>query len=490
MAGAVMIAAGYFTLRQREVVLQTAMHNEVRAHALTLQIALEDHYRAGRTKEAQQLIDGLSKNPKVYGVLLFDAGGRVAMVSDPLVAEEIRYPEEVRRVLATGETVEIARVINDQEVFSIIMPIRTGAARRDAFEIAQPMSFVKADIARARRDIGLTTLLLFATIFLVVLVVTRHSLLQPIKEMLGGARALGHGDLDYRVIVTKRSSELAELAFEINRMADKLAEQRKAAEREAERRLVLEREMRHNERLASVGRLAAGVAHEIGTPLNVIDARAKQLLSRSDASPETRQRNLTIIRSQTESITRIVRQLLDLARPYKLRREPVDLSALLDNARELIEADAVRAGIEIEIRTGDQIEVEADRDFLRQVLLNICGNSIQAMPRGGRLRIECMGDRAAKNGRRFAAIQVSDTGEGIAPEHLPHIFEPFFTTKDVGSGTGLGLTVSRRIIEEHGGWVEAANNERGGATFTIYLPQAENWLANVSERLAPESESL
>jgi hypothetical protein len=121
MAGAVMIAAGYFILRQREA----ALHNEVRAHALTLQIALEDHYRAGRTAEAQQLIDGLSENPKVYGVLLFDAEGRVAMVSNPLVAEEIRRPEEVSRVLATGETVEIVRAINDQEVFSIIMPMRS-----------------------------------------------------------------------------------------------------------------------------------------------------------------------------------------------------------------------------------------------------------------------------------------------------------------------------------------------------------------------------
>jgi hypothetical protein len=125
MAGAVMLAAGYFILRQREAALQTAMHNEVRAHALTLQIALEDHYRAGRTAEAQQLIDGLSENPKVYGVLLFDAEGRVAMVSNPLVAEEIRRPEEVSRVLATGETVEIVRAINDQEVFSIIMPMRS-----------------------------------------------------------------------------------------------------------------------------------------------------------------------------------------------------------------------------------------------------------------------------------------------------------------------------------------------------------------------------
>jgi hypothetical protein len=143
MVGAVMVAAGYFILRQREAVLITARHNEVRAHALTLQIALEDDYRAGRAQDAQQLINRLSENPKIASVILFDEAGRVNMLSDPLVAQEIRYPPEIGRVLATGETVEIVRRAGGQE----IMPIRVGAARsrsRSRYGLSDPTSRARA----------------------------------------------------------------------------------------------------------------------------------------------------------------------------------------------------------------------------------------------------------------------------------------------------------------------------------------------------------
>lgn len=487
MVGVMMAAAGYFSVQQREAKLEAAMRSEVRAHALTLQIALEDHYHAGRTAEAQQLIDRLSENTNIYGVVLFDEVGRVVMVSDPLVADEIRYPPEVRQVIATGETAEMARRINGQPVFSILMPIRVGTAPRGALEIAQLLSFVQADIARARREILFTTLLLWVTIFLVVLIVTRRNLSRPIQGLLRGAAAIGRGDLDYRVIVPRRGGEFARLAQDFNRMADSLAAQRRTAAREAEERIALERELRHRERLAEVGRLAAGVAHEIGAPLNVIDARAEQAFQRPDVSHQARQRNLTIIRAQVERITRIVRQLLNLARPDKLRREEIDLAMLVTSTLELIEADATRAGVEIETIPGEQVWVEADSDLLQQALLNISLNGLQAMPSGGRMRVECVRDGGTRDGRAFAAVRVSDTGGGIAPEHLSHIFEAFFTTKEVGQGTGLGLAVSRRMVEEHGGWIEVANQSEGGAVFTVYLPQAEEPLRDFTDQSAKES---
>ena len=479
---AMMAAAGYFTLRQREAALVTAMRGEVRANALTLQVALEDDYGAGRAAEAERLINRLSGTSEIYGVLLYDESGRLITFSDSLLADDVRHPPELLRVLQTGETVEFARNINGEEVFSIIKPIHAGAERRGAFEIAHPLKFVQTDIAQARRNIALTTLLLCAVIFLVVLAATRSNLAQPIRELLGGAMAVGRGDLDYRVTVTGNRGEFATLAREFNRMADSLAEQKRAAAREAEERLALERELRHSERLATVGRLAAGVAHEIGAPLQVIDGRAKQLLEHAGAPLATRQRNLTIVRAQTERIARIVRQLLNLARPYNLDCQAVDLAQLLAGTLELVEAQAARAGVEIELAIAERVLVEADPDLLHQVFLNICSNGIQAMPTGGRLRIECvpgvflpgvfMNDGKRQNGQGFAAVRVSDAGRGIAPEHLPHIFEPFYTTKEVGEGTGLGLAVSSRIVEEHGGWIEAANNAEGGATFTVYLPKS------------------
>ncbi|MFN0119241.1 MAG: sensor histidine kinase [Blastocatellia bacterium] len=468
--GLVMLAGGWFILRGRERVLENAMHNEVRAHALTLQIALEGLFRSGRDAEAQQLIDSLGRNPRVYGVLLFDGGGRISMVSNPLAVDEVLFPEEVMHVLKTSQTMEQVRRIRQQEVFSIIMPIRVGQTPRGAFEIAQPMAVIRADFARARRDIGLITLALFATMIVVVYAVMRQAVVRPISELLRGAAAVGRGALDHRVSIPGRGSEFAQLASEFNRMADKLGEQRLAADRAAAQRLQLEQQLRHNERLASVGRLAAGVAHEIGTPLNVIDARAEQL-GQAAGTAERRERNAAIIRTQVDRIARIVRQLLNLARPYDFSPETVDLCELVAATLEMLDTRIRESSVRVVFTPPGRIEVTGDREFLRQVFINIVVNALQAMPEGGDLRISCLADAGAPaSGQGYAAMRFADSGPGIPAEHLPHLFDPFYTTRDIGHGAGLGLAVSHRIIEEHGGWIEAENNSGPGASFTVYLP--------------------
>lgn len=472
--GVVMAVATLITLHQREGRLREAAREEVRSHAMTLRIALEEDYLTGRMLDAQRLINRLRENTGVYSVVLFDAAGEIAGISNTLAPEEFKYRNEARQVIASGKTIEIGRSIGGEDYFSLVMPIEGESRRVGALEIVQPISFVKKHIARARTDIAVTTVLVFFMILLVVTVVMRYNLARPIEELLEGAVAVGRGDLNYRVIVRSRAGELARLAQEFNRMADRLAEQRAAAAREAEERLALERKLRQSEQLAAVGSLAAGVAHEMGAPLQVIDGRAKQLLNHPDATTETRQRNLTIIRQQAERITRIVRQLLDLARPYTLQLQSVQLPHLVRETVELIETQAEGAGVKIELSLDSSAVAQADRQLIHHVLLNLCRNAIQAMPQGGQLRIECLPGAGTKEGRRFAALRVADTGEGIAPEHLSQIFVPFFTTKEVGQGTGLGLPVSRRIIEEHGGWIEAANRAEGGAVFTVYLPQARD----------------
>jgi two-component system NtrC family sensor kinase len=465
----VMVVSGYFNLRQREHSLVSALHDEARAYALTLQIALETDSQSLQGTAPKRLIDRLSGDPKVYSIILFDEAGHVTLVSDPPNEGEVPDSSDVHRVLATGEPVERMRRMLGEQVFSVIMPMRAGERLVGAFEITEVMSDVRSDISKARWEIAITTLLLFATIFVVVLLVARQSLSRPIRELLAGATAVGLGNLDYRVPVPENGGEFGLLADEFNRMADSLVEQKRTAEREAEGRLALERELRHTERLATVGRVAAGVAHEIGAPLNVLDGRAQQLLVRPDAPLEMRQRNLTIIRSQAGRITRIVRQLINLARPHDIRFELLDLSLLIASMLELIEEDAKKAGVIITVDPLRNLLIDGDHDLLLQVLLNICLNGIQAMPKGGRLRIECLEEEPDKYGKRLAGLRISDTGHGIPPEALSHIFEPFYTTKDDGQGTGLGLTISRRMIEEHGGRIDAFNNVDGGATFTVYL---------------------
>jgi two-component system, NtrC family, sensor kinase len=485
--GVLMSAGGYFILRQRGKALEEAMRSEVRAHAVTLQIALERLYRLGKPTDAQELIDRMSENRRIYGVVLFSNDGQVSMVSDELVADEIKFPAEVNRVLATGETVETRRVIDNQEVFSILMPITVGEEREAVFEIALPMVFIKEDYAAARREIVFFALLLFLTIIFVVIVVTRYSVRRPIDELLQGARALGRGDLNYRVIVPANDNEFAMLEREFNRMADNLEEQRNNADREMEQRLKLERQLRHTENLASVGRLAAGVAHELGTPLNVIEVRAEQILQDLDDSKDRRRRHATIILTQVERITNIVRQLLHLARPYNIQRGVVDLSDLISSTLEMLETKLQPASIVGEFDSQRLVRISGDREFLRQVFINIIVNAIHAMPAGGRLRIEYGNDPIEKDGVRYIAVRISDTGTGIEEENFPFLFDPFYTTKEVGSGVGLGLPVSRRIIEEHKGWIDVENNRDGGATFTVYLQLAEEGASSPGTAIEKES---
>ncbi len=466
--GAVMLVASFLSLRQREAALESALRDELRAHAVTLQIALEENYQNGRISEAQRLIDRLRENSRVYGVLLFDENGNLRSLSQPDTAADFRQPPELAAVLRTGETIEFVRSIENRKFLSVILPLRLAAEKRGAIEIVKPLALIENDIARARVNWLSTTLLLLAVIFLVVYVVLRRSLSRPIAALLGGAKALGEGDLSHRVPVPASSGdELAQLATEFNRMADNLAAQRRAAEQEAENRLNLEKDLRHSERLASVGRLAAGIAHELGAPLNVIDARAEQLIEKTDFSREKQIKNLTIIRTQSARITRIVRQLLNLARPYNLRFEIIEIDDLVKSALDGFENNE---NLQIEFAAKDDLKISGDRDFLRQVFVNIFQNAAQAMKAGGTLTIEI--GETESGGLKFAAVKISDTGKGIAPENLEKIFDPFYTTKDIGQGTGLGLAVSRRIVEEHDGKIEAVNNESGGASFTVYLPKS------------------
>lgn len=469
IVGIIMILGGYFRVRQRTRILESAMHNELRAHAVTLQIALQDVYVAGQQAQAQKLIDHLSEFAKVYSVILFNEQGQVLMLSDPSATEQLRHPPEIQRVLQLGETLELTQ---GDEFFSILMPIQLDKQRRGAFQISQPLSLIQTEVAHARQEIALITLALFAATILVVVLVIRFSVLRPINELLNGVIAFSEGDLNYRVVVPGGGGEIARLASEFNHMATRLSEQRTQVINAAAEQVALERNLKQSERLATVGRLAAGIAHEMGAPLNVIKGRVDMLRKRKDATAERRDHWLEIIDSQSDAIARIVNQLLTLARPFYLQPEAMEITKLVQGAVNLIQPEAMARQIKIVLTRRDYRMLKGDRNLLHQVLLNLCLNALHAMPGGGTLEIGLLPQEQSKDGQTFIALRVADTGTGITPEHLPHIFDPFFTTKEIGQGTGLGLAVSHRIVEEHGGWIEAENRMEGGASFTVWLPKA------------------
>lgn len=471
--GIVMFIAGLLSLRQYEKAIEITLREDLNAHAITLGIALEEEleedFPTGSIADAQKLIDRLRANTEIYAVLLFDRNERLIAQSTVLADESsLRRPAELNQVLQSNQTINVIRIIDGKKFASTILPIRANNELIGAVELVKPLSLIDNDIYYARLTWLITILLLLAVIFTIVYFVLRRSLSAPINSLLSAAEAVKHGNFEYHVETTLRNDEIGELASQFNKMIDSLNEKSRAAREEEENRLQLERELRHHERLAVVGRLAAGVAHELGAPLNVIDARAEQILNKPDISPEKHERNLQIIRSNVARITHLVRQLLNLARPYNLKSAEINLKKSLERALENIEVNAQNSKIEIGFSAPENIFVKGDSEYLQQVWTNILTNAIQELENGGKISILISQTEFEK--KQFAMVEIFDTGKGIAPEHFVCLFDPFFTTKDIGKGTGLGLPIANRIIEEHNGKIKASNHAGGGALFEVYLP--------------------
>jgi signal transduction histidine kinase len=300
---------------------------------------------------------------------------------------------------------------------------------------------------------------------------------RPLNRLIDKTRRIGGGDLSGRLSLKGRD-ELSELAVALNDMCDELAVAQDRVRSETEARIATMEQMRHMDRLRTVGRLAAGIAHELGTPLNVISGRA-DLVATGRLPPPEVEKSARIIKEQSERMTRIIRQLLDFARRRSPRKTRVDLSECVRRTLEMLaplgkrsKADLTATGIDSPVLT------DIDAGQIEQVLVNLVVNGLQAMPTGGTLEVVLLPDGPRPQGcesseTEFVCMRVKDEGEGIRPEDLTHLFDPFFTTKQVGEGTGLGLSIAYGIVTEHGGYIEAESELGKGSCFSVFLPKED-----------------
>lgn len=228
----------------------------------------------------------------------------------------------------------------------------------------------------------------------------------------------------------------------------------------------LKREMAQSQRLASIGRLAAGVAHEIRNPLSSIKGFATYFKERYRDTPKDHQ-TAEIMIQEVERLNRVIGQLLEFARPMSIQRKATQLDVLIRHSLKMVEGDAQEKGITLNVESDPHINtVLIDPDRIKQVLLNLYLNAMEAMVEGGGLSVAVL----RVNINRSIQITVSDTGPGIEPENLPHLFDPYFTTKP--SGTGLGLAIVHKIIESHQGEILVKSMRGEGTTITVIIPHA------------------
>ena len=439
--------------------------------------------------------------PIIAGSEAVSVGGQALYLPpsrDP--TRQLRLRRAVVEGLPYGEHVDI----DGRPSYAVMEPIRDGQGNlvgalelvRDEGETVQALAGTVANVVYAVGGLGL---LLAIFIWLS----TNETISNPLKRLVEAIDDVTRGDLG-RVILRERDDEVGDLAERFNEMTGSLREARKEILEGMDAKLALEARLRHSDRLATIGQLAAGIAHEVGTPLNVIGGRARTMEKRAEEalrggetpslSAAEVAKNAGIIAAQSQRITKIIQQLLDFARRPQRARGRVDLQKVTADALEFLEHQLEQFHIEVvqlpyerepraegdSVEAPDRPEVSADADQLQQVILNLCVNALQAMPEGGRLTVALHGLARRRPGldaapmERYVVLAVADTGIGIPEADRERIFEPFYSTKTPSendpAGTGLGLAVSNGIVKDHDGWIEIDSPADGGTIFRVFLP--------------------
>ena len=282
----------------------------------------------------------------------------------------------------------------------------------------------------------------------------------PLRALVAKANRIGAGDLSGPLRLTG-DDEIRDLAVAMNVMCERLSEARERVVEEAQARIRTLEQLRHADRLRTVGELASGIAHQLGTPLNVVRARGSMIAA--GEVPEARMRALgQVIVEHVDRMAETIRQLLDFARSEQPKLSSGDLAKTVEQTVALVEplANQRKLRVELDVHTAAPLRMDAGQ--VHQALINILVNALHATPEGGCVRVALREEPGA------FVVEVQDGGEGIPEDQVPHIFEPFFTTKR--AGTGLGLPISKSIVEQHGGRIEVSSEPGRGTTFLLLLP--------------------
>ncbi len=471
-AGVLILLAvdGYLTVQREISLFELDMEHDALLLGHAVRGMLSDVWVESGRKRVLQLVDDINRGERDLEVSWVD------LDREPISGSALSVQPDSIRALMKGRGVTLTGVTEASEsAFYTYVPVGVEGRVVGAIEISESRQGLRDYIRTTiiRRLILIVVMLFVSTAVIVILGIVFIG--HPLRSLLEITQRMGAGDLGASVRLHGHD-ELDELADGLNLMGGQLKASREQLESETERRIAAIEQLRHEDRLRTVGQLASGIAHELGTPLNVIAGRAG-LISSGDMSQSEIAESAEVIRVQADRMTKIVGQVLDFARRRSSGKTRVDLKACAFTVQRLLQPLAQKRGIDIAIGRSDTANVVADSAQIEQVLSNLTFNAIQASPRGGQVEIST-GSEIAQPPKgssvprgTYAFVTVQDQGEGISEEDIPRLFEPFFTTKDVGEGTGLGLSIACSIIEDHGGWINVESSRGQGSRFTVYLPE-------------------
>jgi signal transduction histidine kinase len=458
-------AAGYRVYRENEL-FRADIGRDARILGRALAYAAEHAWETGGEGEVIKLTEyttGRHEHTQVRWVWLDDRSEVARPANAGAAASSV----------ARGEPVTVTRTTpEDEEEVLTYVPVELEKGVVGALELADPLDRAQDYILNSVMAAAATVFTLVSLCAVIAWVVGARMIAIPIQSLITRARGVAEGNLSNRVEVAG-SDELRALAIEMNGMCDRLEDASERASAEAAAREMTTQQLRHADRLATVGSLASNMAHELGTPINVVEGHA-QLIRERGVDAKTAG-HVRLIEEQCARMTSIIRQWLDFGRRGRKGDDSCVVEPVIKSSLQMIQPMAKASGVEMSfVETRETHSAAISEGELQQVILNLAVNAVQAMPDGGVLSI---GVSSAPQGRlsttdraSFVLVRISDTGIGLAPDVAERIFEPFFTTKDPGRGTGLGLSIANGIVQECGGKIEVTSQSSPGTTFHVCLP--------------------
>ncbi|NLQ18521.1 HAMP domain-containing protein [Marinomonas sp. M1K-6] len=432
--------------------VEDRLQRDLKLVARTIHLPVSQALERQDLEQLQNSMTSVFAITEVYGAYLFDDKGQ-QLSSFGVVNPTRRQAAEALEMMGEGEFAKYER-IRGRQVYSFFMPLFD--------EAGQPSGLLQ--VTRRRRDIEdeLSQLqrwtwggfILMSVLIMGILMLTHQRAIgEPLNRLLSSIRRVSGGERKHRTN-PQGPLEVKQLATGLNGMLDAIesAEVSENAQRQA-REEMAER-LRRAETMAALGQLSAGVAHELGAPLTVVDGRASRLLRRSERQQDHQE--LNDIRHQVTRMTAIIEQLLNFGRSSRAKKRPLDVGALVARSMALIEGHSDR----IRLVSGPQASIHGDPLSLEQALVNLLRNACQACPEGA---VEIRWQRESGH----VLIYVDDAGPGVEDAMRGQLFEPFVTSKKPGEGSGLGLAIVHRVMQEHGGDVQCADSPLGGAQFCL-----------------------
>jgi len=395
-----------------------------------------------------------NKEIGVVYAMVFDPEGWVLAHSDLTLFHTHPYDPLTRAALSsTGIALHYVGDPFRSGILDVAVPLSVSSKRFGTLRIGYSLAELSRSYAALKRKALALTAAASAAMVL-FLFVTAKILTRPILRLAGALNSVHLGSLA-AVPLPERRDEIGDLQNSYRIMVDRL--RRQEEERERTRELIV-----NTEKMASVGMISAGIAHEINNPLTGA-MHGMEALSRESLPSEKREQYMEILRGSLERIRRAVSQLLDYSTVHASNFSDCDVSRTVERVLSLLSYQLEKNGIAVDNRIPPRT-VRADAHKLEQVLVNLVLNAVAAMPEGGRLTLRHRADDG------FLTLVIEDTGEGIPAENLDRIFDPFFTTKGIGKGTGLGLAVCKKIVDQHGGRISVDSPQGKGASFHVSLP--------------------